>query len=94
MKRIDTILARRENRAVCYHKHLETTPELTLPVFETAEGRVGWFVFVVRLAARFTQEDRDAILAFMASRGIGCARYFAPVHRQPLYAPYADRGCD
>lgn len=94
MKRIDTILARRENRAVCYRKHLETTPELIFPVIETAEGRVGWFVFVIRLAARFTQEDRDGILAFMASRGIGCGRYFAPVHRQPLYAAYADRGCD
>jgi perosamine synthetase len=30
----------------------------------------------------------------MAGRGIECGRYFAPVHRQPLYAAYADRGCD
>jgi perosamine synthetase len=48
---------------------------------------------VVRLAPRFTREDRDEIVALMASRGIGCGRYFAPVHRQPLYAPYA-AGCD
>jgi perosamine synthetase len=94
MKRIDAILARRENRAACYREHLRTAPELILPVFETAKGRVGWFVFVVRLAARFTQEDRDGVLAFMASRGIGCARYFAPVHRQPLYAACSESGCD
>jgi perosamine synthetase len=94
MKRIDAILARRENRAACYAEHLRDVPALTLPVFETAEGRVCWFVFVVRLAARFTQEDRDGILAFMASRGIGCARYFAPIHQQPLYAAYADGESD
>ena len=33
-------------------------------------------------------------LAYMAARGIACGRYFAPVHRQPLYAAYADRGRD
>jgi dTDP-4-amino-4,6-dideoxygalactose transaminase len=30
----------------------------------------------------------------MAARGIGCGRYFAPLHRQPLYAAYAGRDCD
>ncbi len=91
MKRIDGILAQRENRAACYCEHLRTVPELTLPLLKTAEGRVCWFVFVVRLAAGFTEEERDGILAYMASRGIGCGRYFAPIHRQPLYAAYADR---
>lgn len=94
MKRIGTILAQRENRAACYREQLRSVPELTLPVFETSQGRVSWFVFVVRLAARFTREDRDRILAFMTSRGVGCARYFAPIHRQPLYAAYAGSGCD
>ncbi len=94
MKRIDAILAQRENRAACYCEHLRAAPELILPIRKTAEGRVCWFVFVVRLAARFTQEDRDAILAYMASRGIGCGRYFAPVHMQPLYAAHAGRGSD
>jgi|SRR5580658_592070 len=94
MSRLDSILARRENRAACYREHLRTFPELTLPVFETADGRVCWFVFVVRLAAGFTQAHRDGIVAYMASRGIGCGRYFAPVHLQPLYAAYADRGHD
>jgi len=95
MKRLDSILARRENRAACYREQLRSVPELTLPVFEIAEARrVCWFVFVVRLAARFTQADRDGIITYMAARGIGCGRYFAPVHRQPLYAGYVDRGND
>jgi perosamine synthetase len=91
MHRIDAILAQRENRAACYREHLRMVSELTLPVFEIAAGRVCWFVFVVRLAECFTQEDRDAIVTYMETRGIGCGRYFAPVHRQPLYAAYADR---
>ncbi|HXM41064.1 MAG TPA: DegT/DnrJ/EryC1/StrS family aminotransferase [Bryobacteraceae bacterium] len=92
MHRLDGILARRENRAACYREHLQPVPGLTLPVFEIADGRVCWFVFVVRLAANFTQADRDGIISYMAARGIGCGRYFAPVHLQPLYAGYADRG--
>jgi perosamine synthetase len=94
MNRLDSILARRENRAACYREHLRTVPELTLPIFETPDGRVCWFVFVVRLAAGFTQADRDGITSYMASRGIGCGSYFAPVHRQPLYAGYAGGGRD
>ena len=94
MQRLDSILAQRKDRAACYREHLRAIPGLTLPVFEIADGRVCWFVFVVRLAARFTAEDRDGIIDYMTSRGIGCGRYFAPVHRQPLYASYADRGHD
>ena len=85
MRRLETILARRANRAACYREHLRGFPEVTLPVFETDAGRVCWFVFVVRLA------QRDRIAAFMDARDIECGRYFAPVHRQPLYAEYANR---
>jgi perosamine synthetase len=92
MKRLDSILAQRQNRADCYREQLRTIPELTLPVFDIADGRVCWFVFVVRLVPDFTQADRDGIISYMAARGIACGRYFAPLHRQPLYAKYADGG--
>jgi perosamine synthetase len=94
MTRLDSILAQRENRADCYQEQLKTVPELTLPVFEIAGGRICWFVFVVRLAPDFTQADRDGIISQMAARGIACGRYFASLHRQPLYAEYADGGHD
>jgi perosamine synthetase len=81
MQRIGDILARRESRAICYAEHLRAIPGVTLPALEIPGGRVSWFVFVVRLAT-----DRDAILRYMASRGIGCGSYFAPLHRQPLYS--------
>jgi len=94
MSRIERILAQRENRAACYREQLREVPGLVLPVFEMDAGRVCWFVFVIRLAAQFTQADRDGIVAYMAARGIACGRYFAPVHRQPLYAAYCDRAVD
>ncbi len=80
MRRIEAMLARRKDRALCYAKRLRAIPQVILPVFDPPEGRVCWFVFVIRLA------DRDRIADFMAARGIACGRYFAPVHRQPLYA--------
>ncbi|MGO9093619.1 MAG: DegT/DnrJ/EryC1/StrS family aminotransferase [Bryobacteraceae bacterium] len=94
MRRIDSILAQRADRVACYREHLRSIPDVAVPVFDSAGGRVSWFVFVVRLADRFTGQDRDWLLRFMASRGIGCGRYFAPLHRQPLYAACADRGLD
>jgi perosamine synthetase len=94
MKRIDAILAQRENRAASYRERLRAFPDLILPAVEAPDGRLCWFVFVVRLAESFAREERDGVLAFLAARGIGCAPYFAPVHRQPLYEPYAGSGCD
>jgi len=87
MRGIDSILERRENRAVCYSAHLRGIQEITCPVLKIPSDRVSWFVFVVRLAEGFN--GRDRILRFMASRGIACGRYFAPIHCQPLYAAYA-----
>jgi perosamine synthetase len=58
------------------------------------DGRLCWFVFVVRLSARFTQADRDSIWQQLTQRGIGCGRYFAPLHLQPLFAPYVNPNDD
>jgi perosamine synthetase len=92
MQRIESILAQRETRAACYHEHLRALPDVIAPPLSTPGGRICWFVYVVRLAESFTLADRDAILDYMTSRGIGCGRYFAPLHWQPLYAAYADGG--
>jgi perosamine synthetase len=89
MDRLDQILDRRRNRAIEYLQELESIPEVIGPPLGSAENRVCWFAFVIRLNANFTPAQRDFILGEMAKRGIGCARYFAPIHRQPLYAPFA-----
>ena len=46
---------------------------------------MSWFVFVIRLADRFTQDQRDAVLAHLREQGIGTNNYFSPVHLQKFY---------
>jgi perosamine synthetase len=84
MKRIDDILDRREALAIQYSQELQAIPEVTTPPLTIKEGRVCWFVYVIRV------DNRDQILGKMTEQGIGCARYFAPLHLQPLFAPYAN----
>jgi perosamine synthetase len=84
MKRIDDILDRREALAIQYSQELQAIPEVTTPPLTIKEGRVCWFVYVIRV------DNRDQILGKMTEQAIGCARYFAPLHLQPLFAPYAN----
>ena len=93
MKRLGAILEIRETLAMRYAKELQTIPEVTVPPLRIEGGRVCWFVFVVRLAAQFKRADRDSICDQLTARGIGCGRYFAPLHLQPLFAPYSNP-CD
>jgi len=90
MKRLGAILEIRETLAMRYAKELQTIPEVTVPPLRIEGGRVCWFVFVVRLAAQFKRADRDSICDQLTARGIGCGRYFAPLHLQPLFAPYSN----
>jgi perosamine synthetase len=82
MKRIDDILDRREAIAIQYSEELQGLPAVMLPPLKIKAGRLCWFVYVIRV------ENRDAIMGQLTEKGIGCARYFAPLHLQPLFAPY------
>ena len=67
-----------------YLEKLARLEELVLPA-PYEDGELSWFVFVVRLADRFTQRDRDAVLESLRRDGIGCNNYFTPIHLQPFY---------
>jgi len=90
MKRLGAILEAREAVAMRYAKELPSIPEVIVPPLRIEGGRVCWFVFVIRLAAQFRRADRDYICEQLTAQGIGCGRYFAPLHLQPLFAEYAD----
>ncbi len=90
LKRIDSILHRREAVARAYTNLLSANAELILPQMEVPHRRMSWFVYVVRLCERFTQAQRDAVLQELTAQGIGCGRYFAPIHLQPSYAAWRD----
>jgi perosamine synthetase len=86
MQRLASILARREEIARLYHQHLCSETGLTLPIIEISGTRISWFVYVVRLTDIFTPAHRDQIIHDLEQAGIGCGRYFAPVHLQRAYA--------
>ena len=44
---------------------------------------MSWFVLVVRLADRYSADDRNRILAALQAQSIGCSNYFSPIHLQP-----------
>jgi perosamine synthetase len=89
-KRIDKILTTRETIARYYYELLEGCTDVVLPPAHAPAGRISWFVYVVRLHERFARADRDAVFEGFISAGIGCGRYFAPIHMQPSYAAWRD----
>ena len=85
MGRLDDILARRRKVAAMYHSALEDLEEVHLPPMAEPE-RASWFVYVIRLADRFSRDDRDAVIARLREAEIGCSNYFVPIHTQPYIA--------
>jgi perosamine synthetase len=85
LSRIDSILDRRESIARQYSDILARVPDLMLPPMALPGRKISWFVYVVRLSARFSEAHRDRIVNEMKSRGIALGRYFAPIHLQPVY---------
>lgn len=83
LHRLDAILGERASVAGRYHERLSGHRDLRLPEMAPAGARVSWFVYVVRLGRRWTGSDRDRIVAYMESRGIGCRPYFPALHLQP-----------
>lgn len=86
LARLPEILDRREQVARLYHRHLAAIPDLILPAIDVPDVRLSWFVYVTRLAPHFTAFQRDQVVEGLQQSGIGCARYFAPIHLQPAYA--------
>jgi perosamine synthetase len=85
LSRIDEIKAKRRQVAKWYQEMLAGDDRLIVPT-EQAGCEISWFVFVVRLAERFTHRQRDQILQTMNSKGIQVGNYFPPVHLQPFMA--------
>jgi len=83
LSRIEEIKAKRRQVAEWYQEMLATDGRLIVPT--EADGcDMSWFVFVVRLAETFTQQERDRILEDMKDKEIQVSNYFPPVHLQPF----------
>ena len=85
LKRLDEIVKRRNKVAEMYNEKLKDVDEVITPFVAPYVTRMSWFVYVIRLADKFTKEDRDNIIKEMGKRGIQTRNYFAPIHLQPFY---------
>ena len=68
-----------------YQEILANEKRITVPQ-ESGGSFISWFVFVIRLADRYTQAQRDRLLTMMTQRGIQVNNYFPPVYLQPFIA--------
>jgi len=85
LSRLDEIKHKRKQVAKWYQQLLGDDERLILPT-EAPGCELSWFVFVVRLAERFSFEQRNEILKAMAEKSIQVSNYFPPVHLQPFIA--------
>ena len=86
LRRLDAMLADRARVAETYNLQLTSIDSLRLPPLQLPHRTISWFVYVVRIAEHLPMDTRDRVLALLQQGGIGCARYFAPIHLQPAYA--------
>jgi perosamine synthetase len=85
LKRLDAIIELRGQAAERYNALLKDIPEVITPMILPDVTRMSWFVYVIRLADRFTQVDRDWLISWLANHGIQSRPYFTPIHLQPFY---------
>jgi perosamine synthetase len=85
VSRLDEILAKRRAAAELYDQALAPLVEAELLHLPPRHDRprASWFVYVIRLADRFTAEQRDAVMDHLRAEQIGCNCYFTPIHLQP-----------
>jgi perosamine synthetase len=84
MRRLDDIVMKRQAVADLYVRRLMGNSNLMLPTL-LPETSMSWFVFVVRLVAGYTQEERDRVIAGMRNHDVGAADYFPCIHLQPFF---------
>lgn len=85
LSRIEEFIEKREKVARMYQQCLADEDRLIVPR-APEDSFMSWFVFVVRLAAQYTQQQRNTLLKKMIDRGIQVSNYFPPVHLQPFIA--------
>jgi len=83
LSRIEEIKTKRKQVAKWYQEALAGDDRFIIPT-EPAGCDINWFVFVIRLADRFTRHNREKVLQTMREAEIQVSNYFTPVHLQPF----------
>lgn len=85
LERLEEILAKRVQVACWYDERLRSMNGVRIPC-SSSEVKRSWFVYVLLLSERFDRKERDRIMQGFKEAGIGCQRYFSPIHLQSFYA--------
>lgn len=80
LRRLDELLAKREQVATWYEARLSEIPGVEIPIVERYTTRMSWFVYVVRFDSKI---DRDALAKRLEEKGVPARPYFLPIHLQP-----------
>lgn len=84
LSRLKEMLAKREQVANLYNLKLSVMAEVITPA-SVSDVKRSWFVYVAILKDKPYTINRDTIVEELQRRGIGCAKYFVPIHLQPFY---------
>ena len=84
MRRLDELLDARQRVAEAYTRRLMGNADLILPTVEP-DTVMGWFVYVVRLSDRFSEQDRDSVIEGLRRHDVGASNYFPPIPLLPHY---------
>jgi perosamine synthetase len=80
MKRLPSLLKKRQQIADWYLERLPEIPAVEAPFISPTTSRSSWFVFVIRLPKG---SDRMKIAERLGASGIPVRPYFLPIHLQP-----------
>jgi len=80
LRRLDELLAKREQVAAWYEARLSEIPGVEVPIVESYTTRMSWFVYVLRFDPKI---DRDAVAERLGEKGVPARPYFLPIHLQP-----------
>jgi len=83
LSRIEEIKSKRKESAQLYMQALSDEDRIVLPA-EPDGCDINWFVFVIRLADKYTFDDRNQVLESMRAGGVQVSNYFTPIHLQPF----------
>lgn len=84
LRRLEETIRLRQNVADGYFRRLSGHADLILPTIP-AETLMSWPMYVVRLTDRFTQNDRDEIIAGLRRHDIGACNYYPPAPLLPHF---------
>jgi perosamine synthetase len=86
LARLDELIAARSRLFAAYQARLASIGNIQTPAPAPPEMSVSWFVYVIRLADRWSTVERQALSRQLAADGVETAHYFPAIHEMAAYA--------